>query len=67
MVAGVTPGLQNRRAASSMLPVCSTHTRFRQNLRSLSFELSEQVTDHGYCEHHDENYEIDGIFSQQVM
>ena len=31
MVAGVTPGLQNRRAASPMLPVCSTHTRFRQN------------------------------------
>src|ERR1035441_48637 len=29
MVAGVTPGLQNRRAASSMSPVCSTHTRFR--------------------------------------
>ena len=23
-------GLQNRRAASSMPPVCSTHTRFRQ-------------------------------------
>src|SRR6202171_499930 len=31
LVPGGTPGLQNRRAASSMLPVCSTHTRFRQN------------------------------------
>ncbi len=31
MRSGDRPGLQNRRAASSMLPVCSTHTRFRQN------------------------------------
>jgi len=30
MRSGDRPGLQNRRAASSMLPVCSTHTRFRQ-------------------------------------
>ena len=29
MRSGDRPGLQNRRAASSMLPVCSTHTRFR--------------------------------------
>jgi hypothetical protein len=29
MRSGDRPGLQNRRAASPMLPVCSTHTRFR--------------------------------------
>jgi len=29
MRSGDRPGLQNRRAASTMLPVCSTHTRFR--------------------------------------
>jgi len=34
MRSGDRPGLQNRRAASSMLPVCSTHTRFRQNIRT---------------------------------
>ena len=30
MRSGDRPGLQNRRAASTMSPVCSTHTRFRQ-------------------------------------
>jgi len=30
MRSGDRPGLQNRRAASLMSPVCSTHTRFRQ-------------------------------------
>ena len=32
MRSGDRPGLQNRRAASMMSPVCSTHTRFRQNI-----------------------------------
>ncbi len=31
MSSGELPGLQNRRAASSMSPVRSTRTRFRQN------------------------------------
>ena len=31
MRSGDRPGLQNRRAASTMSPVCSTHTRFRQD------------------------------------
>jgi hypothetical protein len=31
MGSGDPPGLQNRRAAGFLSPVCSTHTRFRQN------------------------------------
>jgi hypothetical protein len=31
MRSGDRPGLQNRRAAGFLSPVCSTHTRFRQN------------------------------------
>ena len=35
MRSGDRPGLQNRRAASPMLPVCSTHTRFRHVFNEL--------------------------------
>src|SRR6202795_4420628 len=43
MRSGDRPGLQNRRAASSMLPVCSTHTRFRQFSGSLQKITSQQL------------------------
>src|SRR5207248_11088052 len=39
MGSGDSPGLQNRRAASLMSPVCSTHTRFRHDF-PLSFKFA---------------------------
>ncbi len=53
MVAGVTPGLQNRRAASSMLPVCSTHTRFRQFSTTRRLRNHSEISSPGKCHAND--------------